>query len=229
MRSLPVPPNRLDKSDGIDLRQIRQDVEQSAKRSGNRKIHALPDDRLRFGIGVRVPSVVQDLHQADSCRVELFRDAECLIVAALFHFMPFERRSNENRDDEFPLPPRHLRERKHRPGAGAFASRADDDDDREPAQEGLDSVPRFLQGLSGQLGVVPGSQASRRVRSDHQPLFFWHVGQREFIRVEKSRGDDSPESLRVSRVRLLRDEEVAAEQSFQRPQDIAAAAAGAEK
>ena len=57
---------------------------------------------------------------------------------SLVHFLPLERRPNEDWDHELLLLARDHGERKHRARAGAFSSRADEEDDRIPAEQRLD-------------------------------------------------------------------------------------------
>ena len=213
----------------IDLRQIPEDVEQSAECSGNRKVHALPDDRLRLGIRVDVPAVVQDLHHPDPRRVESLGHAQRVIVPPFLDLVALERRTNEDRNHELPLLTRQLRERKHRAGAGSFSTGTDDDDDRMPAQDGLDILTGLFQRLQRELRVVHRALTPRGVRTDDQALFLRDIGQREFIRIQEPRADGSPEPLRVSRIGLLRDDQIPAEHGLQRAENVAAAATRAEK
>src|SRR5262245_38329924 len=143
--------------------------------------------------------------------------------------MPLERRTDKDWNHELLLLSGHLRELEDRSGARTLPARADDDDYRMPAQERLDVVFRLLQGLPGQIRVVHRAQASRGRRSNDQPLLLRHIGQREFIGVEKPRSHGATEPLGVLRIALPRDDQVPAEQRLERAQDVAAATAGAEK
>src|SRR4029077_14272161 len=49
----------------IDLREIPEDVNQTAETARDGNIHAFPDDRLRLRIVFRISAVVQDFDQPD--------------------------------------------------------------------------------------------------------------------------------------------------------------------
>jgi hypothetical protein len=113
----------------IDLRQIRQHVEEAAQPSCDRRIHALPDDRLRLWIRLDVASLVEDLNQPNLRGIELIGDPQRLIVPLLFDLVMLERRPDENRNDQLALPAHHLGQRKHGAGAGPLAAAGDENHD----------------------------------------------------------------------------------------------------
>ena len=122
-----------------------------------------------------------------------------VIVAALLNLVPLERRPDEDRDDQLLLLARHLRERKHGPGARALAARADNDDDRVFAQELFALRPSTLvQRLRRELRIVPAPQDRRVVAAPMiTPLFLRHRGERELVGVEEPRGYCPPQPLGV--------------------------------
>jgi hypothetical protein len=122
----------------IHLRQIREHVEQPSQAAGNRRVHTLPDDVLRLRVGARIAAIVENLDETDSRRVEMLRDRQRMIVAALLHLVPLERGPHENRDDQLSLLAGHLRNRHECARAGTFSSRSDQDDDRVRSEQGLD-------------------------------------------------------------------------------------------
>ena len=213
----------------IDLRQVRQHVQQPAQSSRDRPVHPLPHDGLSLWIGVGISLVVQNLDQSDLRVVEALHDAERVIVAALVHLVALERRPDEDRDDEFALGTRHLHHGKHRACAGALPAGADDDHDRVPAQERFDFGSRFLERLCGHAGVVSGSQAARCPLADDHALFPGNAGQRELVGVQESGRDRASQTVRELAVRLLRHRQVAVEQLFGGTQDVAAASTQTQK
>ena len=212
----------------IDLRQFLQDIEQAAQAPRDRQIHSLPHDRLRQRLGLSVSTVVQDLDEPDLGCIELLHHFQGMVVSALFDFMPFERRTNEDGNDELLLQARHLRHRKYGSGSGALPARTDQNRRRVLAQQRLDFAPRLLQRGTRDIRVVPRSEPPRRPGSYEEAFLRWHVGQRELVGIEESRGNPLPETVGVRHVGLLRHRQVALDDGLQRTQNVAASAAQAE-
>ena len=213
----------------IDLRQLPQDVDQAAQAPRDGEVHAFPDHRLRLRARFRVAAIVQDLDQPDVGVVESLDDVQRVIVATLVDFMALERRPNEDRQHQLAMLPRELGQREHRAGAGAFAAGADQDDDGVLLQKRFHLAPGFLQGLPGDVRIVPRAEAAGRPRADQQSFLRRHVGQRELVGVEEASRHRVPQSFRVAAVGLLGDREVPLEQRLDRPENVAAAATGAQE
>ena len=213
----------------IDLRQLPQDVDQSAQSARDGQVHAFPDDGLGLRARFRISAIVQDLHQPDLRGIEPLDHVQRVIVAALVHFVTLEGRANEDRQHQLAMLPGELRQREHRAGAGSLAAGADQHDDGVLLQQGLDLAVRFLQRLSGNLGVVPRSEPARRPSADEQAFLGRHVGQRELVRIEEAGRQRLAQARRVPAVGLLRDREVSFEQRLDRSENVATAASRAEE
>jgi len=172
--------------------------------------------------------VVQDLDEPDLRFVELQSDMQRMIEPAFVDFVPLERRTDEHRQRQLALTSHDLGEGKHRPRTRAFAARADDDDDGVVRDECDDLIAALFQRARRQRGIVPRSETLRRGSADDEPFLDRHLLQRELVGIEKPRGDRAAEPIRVGRIGLLRDGNVAREQCLQRTQDISAATASAQ-
>ena len=76
---------------------------------------------------------------------------------------------------------------------------------------------------------MPRSKATRRLRADEHAFLSRHAGQRELVGVQEAGRDGASQAVGKLAVRLLRHREIAAEQLFDRTQDVAAAATQAQK
>ncbi len=92
---------------------------------------------MRLGIAIDVPSIVEKLYEPDVRGIELATDVQSVVVAALLYLMALEGRSNKDRNHQLVLCARNLRQRKHRAGARSLATRSDENDHRESAEERL--------------------------------------------------------------------------------------------
>ena len=180
-------------------------------------------------IAVAVAAIVQHFDESDARGIELVGHLDGMVVAALVDLVALERRAHENRDHELSLRPGHLRQRKHRAGARAFAPGRDDDDYRVPGDERLDFVPRFFKGLPGDERVVPRPESLGARGTNQEPLFLRDVIQGELVGIDEPRRVGAPKTLREPRVALLCDGDIPGKKGFQRPQDVAPAAAGTEE
>ena len=84
---------------------------------------------MRLRIAIDVGAIVQNLDQSDPRLVELRRDVDRMIVAALVDLVPLERRPDEDRQHQLAVLTHEGSQRKHGAGAGALPTRADRDDD----------------------------------------------------------------------------------------------------
>ena len=213
----------------IDLRQLPKDVDQTAQAPGNRQVHAFPDHRLRLRARFRVAAIVQDLNQPDLRGVESLDHVQRVIVTTFVDFVALERWSNENGQHQLSLPARELGQREHRASAGSFPARANQNDDRMLVQKRFHLAPGFLQGLPGDVRIVPGSQAAGRASADEQALFRRHVRQRELVGVEEASRHRVSQACGVSAVGFRGDRKIPVEQRFDRPENVATAATGAQE
>src|SRR5262245_12664896 len=76
---------------------------------------------------------------------------------------------------------------------------------------------------------MPRAHTTRRCGSYEQSLFFGHIGQRELVRIQKSRRDRPSDPLCVSVIRLLGHEQVPTEQVLQGTENVSTAATSAQK
>jgi hypothetical protein len=183
IRSWPAPANNIDDR-RIDLRQVRQDVQQPSQSARNRAVHALPHARLRLRVRARVAAVVQNFDEADARSIELLRDHPRMVVAALFHLVPFERRADEDRNDQLSLLPHHLRDRENGACARAFPPRSDQDDNLVRLEERLHLGPRLVQGAPRHLGIMSRPETAGRPGADDDAL----VSRRRMSRTRSCRG-----------------------------------------